>query len=129
MPLLDSPFETLVLPVLALVIAALAWHAWQVKRDSPRWPSVQGEIRQSRAVARNETGDSQGHLGHHWAAEVEYHYVVEGVAYTGRRIRAFGPNHFDEASAQAELAPFPVGAKVPVYYQPDHPGTSVLVPG
>jgi hypothetical protein len=129
MNLLDTPLESIVLPLVGLLLVGLAWHAWQVKRDSPRWPSVQGEIVVSRAVARNETGDRQGHLSHHWQAEVEYRYVVDGVGYTGRRIRAFGPNHFDEASAQAELAPFPAGAKVPVYYQPGHPGTSVLIPG
>jgi hypothetical protein len=125
----DTPFENLLLTAVALLIMALAWQAWQVKRQSPTWPQVQGEITASRALPRNETGDEHGHMSHHWTAEVTYRYVVNGQTYTGRRIRALGLNHFDEASAQAELAPFPVGAKVPVYHHPEQPGTSVLIPG
>ena len=77
----------------------------------------------------NENASEQGHLAHQWRIEVRYRYEVQGVAYSGHRVRAFGPNHFDQASADAERAPFPVGAKVRVYYQPDNPSTSVLIPG
>jgi len=125
----DTPFENLMLAALALLIAVLAWQAWRIQQQSPDWPQVTGEIVVSRAVPHNETGDEHGHLSHHWLAEVEYRYVVEGRTYTGRRIRALGLNHFNEASAQAELSPFPVGAQVPVYHRPGHPGTAVLVPG
>jgi hypothetical protein len=129
MSLTDTPLEHLLLAAVAIVVAALAWHAWQIKRDSPVWPSVQGEILVSKVAAQNETGDAHGTLSHHWRTEVQYRYQVQGITHTGNRIRAMGLNHFDEASAQAELAPFPVGARVPVYYRPESPGTSVLIPG
>jgi Protein of unknown function (DUF3592) len=129
MSLMDTPLETLLLATVAILVAAFARHAWQIQRESPAWPSVQGEIVTSRVVAQNETGDAHGTSGHHWRAELSYRYQVQGVTHTGTRIRAMGRNHFDEASAQAELAPFPVGAKVPVYYRPEAPGTSVLIPG
>ena len=129
MSLLDWSLDNLALPLILATIAVAAWWAWQVKRDSPHWPNVQGEILVSRARAMNETGDQGGQLAHHWLAEVEYRYEVNGQTYTGRGIRALGLNHFDEASALSELAPFPVGARVPVYYRPDQPGTAVLIPG
>ncbi len=129
MTLLDWSLEHLALPLILAVIAVAAWWAWQIKRDSPQWPSVQGEIVLSRARAMNETGDASGTPTHHWLAEVQYRYEVNGQAYTGSRIRALGLNHFDEASALSELAPFPVGARVPVYHRPDQPGTAVLIPG
>ncbi|MEY4763866.1 MAG: hypothetical protein RI907_539 [Pseudomonadota bacterium] len=129
MNLLDHFLEHLALPTLLVVLAGCAWYAWQIKRESPQWPQVTGEITLSRARAMNETGDASGTPTHHWVAEVQYSYEVDGVRYTGSRIRALGLNHFDEAAALSELKPFALGAKVPVFYRPDHPATSVLVPG
>ena len=129
MNLSELSLEDIVLPAMLLLIAGFAWWAWQIKRDSPTWPSVEGEILTARAYARNETGDQRGTPTHEWLTEVSYRYTVGGVTYTGNRIRAFGPLHFDEASALTEIRPFPVGAKVPVYYRPDSPSTSVLIPG
>lgn len=129
MNLLDWSLEHLALPLILAAVVTAAWWAWQIKRDSPEWPSVEGEILVSRVRAANETGDASGTATHHWWAEVQYRYVVEGVTHTGNRIRAMGINHFDEASAQQELAAFPVGARVRVFYRPDQPGTSVLIPG
>ena len=129
MSALDWFLEHALAPTLLLAIAAMAWWAWQIKRDSPTWPSVTGEITLSRTRAMNETGDASGTLNHHWLAEVQYRYEVNGVRYQGSRIRAMGINHFDEASAQQELAPFAVGQRVPVYYRPDQPQVAVLIPG
>lgn len=117
--------------IIAFIVGAvyLAWHAWQIKSASPNWPSVEGEMLVAKARARNETGDQQGTPTHEWFTEVRYRYTVNGVTYTGDRLRAFGRNHFDEQQALQELAPFSVGQKVRVYYDPAKPGSSVLIPG
>lgn len=107
----------------------LAWRAWQVKQASPQWPCVQGEILQSRAFAPNETGDERGTPKHEWLTEVRYRYTVQGVNYTGNRLRAFGLHHFTQESAIQELAPFQAGQQVKVYYDPAQPSSSVLIPG
>jgi len=109
--------------------AFLTWRAWQIKQASPNWPFVEGEILAARARAHNETGDHRGTLKHEWFPEVRYRYTVNGVTYTGDRLRAFGQNHLDEQQALQELAPFPVGQKVKVYYDPSKPTSSVLIPG
>lgn len=117
------------LAAFVLLFAVLAWRAWQTKQASPHWPSVTGQITASRAVARNETGDHRGTLTHEWLTEVRYDYTVEGVRYTGNTLRAFGRHHFSEEQALAELAPFALGVNVLVYYDPDKPSRSVLIPG
>ena len=114
---------------LALGMAVLAWRAWQVKQASPGWPSVEGEMLVARAFARNETGEARGTPAREWLTEVRYRYTVQGRDYTGRRIRAFVGPYPDQASAMADVAPFQVGARVKVYYDPADPGNSVLVPG
>lgn len=117
--------------IIAFIVGAvyLAWHAWQIKQASPNWPYVEGEMLVAKARARNETGEQSGTPTHEWFTEVRYRYTVNGTTYTGDRLRAFGLNHFDEQQALQELAPFPVGQKVKVYYDPAKPSSSVLIPG
>lgn len=111
------------------VFGLLAWRAWHIKQGSPQWPYVEGEMLQSRAFARNETGDQRGTPTHEWLTEVRYRYTVNGVDYVGKRLRAFGLNHFTQESAMQELAPFQAGQRVRVYYDPAKPASSVLIPG
>lgn len=119
----------LLLVALVVGFGLLAWRAWQIRQASPSWPTVEGEILVSRAYPRNESNDGHGTPTHHWLVEVQYRYTVQGTPYTGDRLKAFVPPLPDEASAQAWLAPFPVGARVRVHYDPARPAVSVLVPG
>lgn len=112
-----------------LIVGVAAWRAWQIKEGSPNWPSVEGEMLEARARQHNETGDQRGTPTHHWFTEVRYRYTVNGITYTGDRLRAFGLNHFDEQQALTEIAPFQPGTKVKVYYDPAKPSSSVLIPG
>ncbi|MFZ2986818.1 DUF3592 domain-containing protein [Ideonella sp.] len=111
------------------ILGLAAWRAWQIKEGSPNWPYVEGEMLEARARQHNETGDQRGVPTHHWFTEVRYRYTVNGITYTGDRLRAFGPNHFDEQQALTEIAPFKPGQKVKVYYDPAKPSSSVLIPG
>lgn len=124
----DDLGKYLIIALLA-TLAVVAWHSWQIKRSSPDWPYVEGEMLEARARAHNETGDQKGTPNHQWFSEVRYRYTVNGQSYTGTRLRAFGLNHFDEQQALQELAPFKVGSKVRVYYDPRDPASSVLIPG
>lgn len=126
---MSDDFGKYLLAAFVLLFAVLAWRAWQVKQASPQWPTVMGQVTESRAFARNETGDQRGTPTHEWLTEVRYDYTVDGVRYSGNTLRAFGLHHFNEEQALAELAPFGVGKTVPVYYDPAKPSRSVLIPG
>jgi Protein of unknown function (DUF3592) len=119
----------ILIALIVIGLAMLAWRSWQIKQTSPQWPWVEGEMLEARARARNETGDQRGTPTHEWFTEVRYSYTVDGVAYTGKRLRAFGRQHFDEQQALAEIAPFQAGQRVRVYYDPAKPSSSVLIPG
>lgn len=112
-----------------LLFGALAWRAWQIRQHSPEWPYVMGEVTVSRAYSQNDFGEDVGTPSHRWQTEVQYRYEVNGIPMTGKRLRAFGRHHFTQEEAEAEIAPFPVGKQVKVYYDPAKPGTSVLIPG
>jgi hypothetical protein len=112
-----------------LAIAFLAWRAWQIKQASPSWPSVEGEVIESRARPFNVQSGEPEAGKNDWMAEVRYRYSVAGQAHVGNRLQAFGRHYFSRTDAEQALAPFPVGARVRVFHDPDQPDVSVLIPG
>lgn len=118
-----------IIAAFVLAICVVAWRAWQIKQASPQWPSAEGEIVESRARPFNQqTGEPEAGKND-WIAEVRYRYSVQGVAHEGRRLRAFEPHHFSREEAERMLAPYPVGARVRVFYDPARHDVSVLIPG
>lgn len=112
-----------------LAVCFLAWRAWQIKQASPGWPSVEGEITQSRARPFNEQSGEPEAAKNDWMAEVRFRYTVQGVTHEGQRLKAFGRHYLSREEAEQALAPYPVGARVPVFYDPARPDVSVLIPG
>lgn len=112
-----------------LFFGVLAWRAWQIQQHSGQWPYVMGEVTVSRTHSPMPESDEYNTAHHRWQTEVQYRYEVAGVPYQGNRLRAFGIQHFSLAEAEAEIADFPVGAKIKVYYDPAKHSTSVLIPG
>lgn len=117
--------------LLAIVLIAgfFAWRAWEVKRASPQWPSVEGVMLTSQPRAVHDNPAEPESAKHDWVSEVRYAYTVDGVAHTGNRLQAFGRRHMTKEEVLKELAPFPVGARVKVFYDPAKPENSVLIPG
>jgi hypothetical protein len=126
---MDDQLGKFILIGFVLLFGVLGWRAWQVKQASPQWPTVEGEMLQARVFAANQTGDARGEPVHQWQTEVVYEYHVNGQRHVGKRLRALGRHHFDQASAMQEIAPFQVGMKVKVYYDPAEPTSAVLIPG
>ncbi|HYR24700.1 MAG TPA: DUF3592 domain-containing protein [Aquabacterium sp.] len=112
-----------------LLFGFLFWRAWQIRQHSPQWPFVEGEITVSRVYTRSQYGAAATDPNQDWLVEVNYRYQVNGQSYTGNRLTAFGRNPVSQQDAEAEIAPFPVGARVKVYYDPAKPSVSVLSPG
>ena len=114
---------------IVLIAGFFAWRAWEVKRASPQWPSVEGVMLTSQPRAMHDNPAEPDSAKHDWVAEVRYAYTVNGVSYTGDRLQAFGRRHMTREEVLLELAPFPVGARVKVFHDPHRPESTVLIPG
>lgn len=83
------------------------------------WPQVMGRVEtsfMSQAAA--------------WPAPIiTYSYEVDGRRHHGSRVRFGGTGAMNPRDAEQVLAAHPVGAEVPVYYDPERPGRSVLLHG
>ncbi len=119
----------ILLLAIVLIAGLFAWRAWEVKRNSPQWPSVEGVMLTSQPRAMHDNPAEPESAKHDWVAEVRYAYMVDGVSYTGDRLQAFGRRYMTKEEVQQELAPFRVGAHVKVFYDPARPQSSVLIPG
>ncbi len=61
-------------------------------------------------------------------AKVAYDYTVDGTPFSGNTVR-FGNHAGALAKAEADVAKYPAGAPVEVYYDPAKPQTSTLESG
>jgi hypothetical protein len=87
------------------------------------WPTTEGRILDSRL---REKKDDEGTS---YEVAILYEYFVNGVAHRSDvwRIRA-GSSSFTKAASQT-IARYPVGAAVPVYFNPEDPADAMLEPG
>jgi hypothetical protein len=60
---------------------------------------------------------------------IEYVYRVGGIEYHGKRYRYGEGSSSDSAWAQTAVAARPVGAEIPVFYNPGDPADALLSPG
>lgn len=115
-----------VLLVVASVIA-IAVYRKRMKKAIQSWPQTQGEILSADIRrCRNIYSSLSGPI---WFEPCFiYRYAVAGRAYVGKRFDFFADTTaFRRHVAEAIIAERPVGAKVPVYYDPRDPGRSVLL--
>ncbi len=130
-----SPGEMYLFALLGLIgIGALAaglYLRWRAAA-SRNWPSVMGRVVATQVRVEVLPMESTGDAYSRYYPEVEYEYTVDGHTYRSKRIR-FGGLPFvystDRGEIEAWLAEYPVGKKVQVYYNPQHPSEAVLEPG
>ena len=92
------------------------------------WPQVQGQVVASSIDVRQST--RQGKPLSRYKPIVEYAYQVNGGQHTSTRIAYGVTKRFeDRKEIETFLAEYPIGVKVPVYYSPRSPRTSVVKPG
>lgn len=96
--------------------------------DSRQWPTAEGVITASRIASSHKTSTEKGWHGSRYEYEVrvQYAYSVGGVSYSGNRLRIRPNKYSSEGNAQRELAEYPVGQRVRVYYNPKEPERSLL---
>jgi Protein of unknown function (DUF3592) len=93
----------------------LGW-SWIRQRDSRQWQSTTGKILESDVSAQSDG----------WCPRVSYSYTVSGQSYTNDRISLYPSNDTDKPRAMKQIAPYPVGKNVRVYYAPNSPKDSAL---
>lgn len=104
-----------------LLMRRRVWMAWQ----SSGWPTTPGVVV---AGARVYAGDSVEDGEPTYNARVEYTYVVAGRQYRGNLVEALPSVKSGEQAARV-VEGYPPGLEVEVYFHPDDPRLSLLVPG
>ena len=89
---------------------------------STSWPTTNGRITESKVgwTMVGARGTSRPVPYHH----LRYDYEVDGQPYCGT-LRQF----FCDSGVDKNVARYPPGSEVTVYYSPDNPSKSVLIPG
>lgn len=95
-------------------------------QESSTWPSVTGKVLEAYVTRHTET-DSEGESVEAYAPRVVYEYLVNGVAYRSDRL-AIGPvaTSRNDRKVEQEVARYPVGEAVRVFYNPQNPAEAVL---
>jgi len=118
-----------VLLMLGFGIFLILSHVRARKRagESQTWPSTTGRILVSE-VRVSQTRDEDGHLERPtYYPYVEYDYILNGQAYKSHKLGFGGHEMFNnQAAAVAKLAPYPVGANLQLFYNPQKLDDSVL---
>lgn len=114
--------------ILALGIYLVSFSSRSKKKAqaSQGWPSVPGVILTSE-VKRSMSTDDDGNTDYSYTPAVTYSYQVNGQNYEGKLI-AFGGvvGNSNPGKIQEQLRPYPAGAQVPVFFNPQKPDEAVL---
>ena len=114
--------------VFALLIVNQGIGIWRFRRKASKglkWPSTEGKIIASSVETTSvdqETRDERS------SVSVSYSYAVDGKSYKGSRIGWGKKAVMLTPAAQTLSMRYPVGATVPVFYDPRKPGSSLLEP-
>lgn len=113
---------------LGLVTVIVVGYSILRGQKSRGWPNVSGSILSSR-ISVHESTDDDGSTTTNYGVALLYRYSVGGQEYQGTRRTFTDVNTSSRARAEKILATYPQGGSVTVYYDPQKPSTSVLVPG
>lgn len=108
--------------MLVLMGGVMAWSLGEgyVKGEaSKQWPTVQATITRSETQPRRRLREE---------VIIEYQYAVNGKGYVGDTV-SFESSRMSRHIARALSEQFPVQQERPVFYNPQQPQESVLIPG
>ena len=134
-------FRFILLPILVLplgfvtyVLAARAWQSQRQANAARHWPHTQGrivlaEVRETAVRVRSSTSTGRYRMATRYAPRIVYEYEMAGLYYQGERLW-MGPAVVSSESDEAarEVARYPLGSEVPVYYNPSNPAEATLHP-
>ncbi len=119
-------------PYLSLVIGGMIFIVGVFISDIPKmivsqgWPSVRGTILYHKFIG-NKFKEYDGDFYTNIEVHIRYEYSVNGIAYTSLVLNSIDTplNRYPSSYASR----YPVGSKVAVYFDPEHPSDAVLEPG
>lgn len=120
-------FFILILLVVGIILVVGNVRARKRADASQNWPNTTGRILLSE-TRTSQTRDDDGNLqAPAYFPYVEYDYILNGQVYKSHKLTFGSHETFTaRATAASRLAPYPVGANVTLYYNPENPGDSVL---
>ena len=105
------------------------WNTTSRIRASASWPTTMGEVVQSRVVVDSSRIRGGGY-NLSYRADVRYRYEVTAKRFESSTFTFGTPRSFaDRTGAESEVALYPIGRNVQVYFDRLEPGTSCLLPG
>jgi hypothetical protein len=114
---------------IGLLLIAAGLHTIRVGFGSRNWPSLDAIVTAT-DVSVSSGGEESDTT---YSPEITYEYDVDDTAYVGSRY-SFGstkdPSFTSREQAEAWIEEHcPVDSRIPVHYDPDQPGVSVVEPG
>ncbi|BBO84188.1 hypothetical protein DSCO28_47540 [Desulfosarcina ovata subsp. sediminis] len=125
-PSVEKMVGGVLFPAIGIVIAVFSYSAYQTSLASKSWPTVSGSIVQSEIEKRISTS-GEGANKKKTVKEypnVTYQYLIDGKTYKSGKL-----SFSSTGNAKQVVARYPVGKRVPVYYNPEKPKQAVLIPG
>ena len=101
-------------------------HMIEMANDSLEWPTVPGLVTRSNLEARKKKVGRQRTTD--FRVEISYEYVVDDQRFENDVVR-FDQGNLSTAEKELLVSTHAEGSRVVVYYNPDNPNESVLVPG
>ncbi len=92
--------------------------------STKNWASTTGKIIKGEVI---NSGTSSG--SNSWSPTIKYLYSINDNQFEGDRIKTIVSSYSSTKQAQKELDKYPVNSSVKVYYNPDKPADSVIIPG
>jgi hypothetical protein len=104
--------------------AAFAGRALRRALASRKWPATTGTVVSIDMLVEQTVREPL------YVPKIRYRYCVNGVQYEGDALKDAPQRKFySESAANALLHDYPVDSSITVFYDPQRPGDSLLVPG
>jgi hypothetical protein len=103
-------------------------------RDAVNWPTTSGQVVETKVTSSTSTSTSGSGRNRTTSSTtsyrpwVLYRYNVDGLELENHTVQTM-TTYDTRSEATLVTGEYPVGSTVNVYYKPDDPATSVLVPG
>ncbi|MBD3270157.1 DUF3592 domain-containing protein, partial [Candidatus Peregrinibacteria bacterium] len=123
-----NPLVGIIVGILFMIIGAstLYFSLGEVfsAYNSENWQNAPGKVIVSEVV---RDVDSDGDIS--YRTDVLYQYQVEGKQFTGNTIYFGKMDNSNPGEANRIITDYPEGSEVKIYYDPDDPNISTLIPG
>ncbi|MGE4613899.1 MAG: DUF3592 domain-containing protein [Planctomycetota bacterium] len=116
------------------IVLAFIFEEASDGRDAVNWPTTSGQVVDTKVTSHTSTSSSGSgsrtttSSSTSYIPWVLYRYSVGGLELENDKVQIM-TSYDTRAEAMLMTDEYPVGSTVTVYYKPDDPGKSVLVPG